>query len=121
MYRGVTAMRLIGWRGLGISSLEERHVKAIIDRHMHRISVLTGDIVDVNIRVKQKNKGGVAHRFDINLSLITSDGVFYSNATGWNIIEAAHKAFNSVERQVQSKQARRLTREPVYPEPLLRL
>ena len=110
-------MRLVGWKGLGITSLEERHVKAVIDRHMHRISVLTGDVVDVNIRVKEKSGG--SHRYEINLSLIASDGVFYSNAIGWNIIEAVHKAFNSIERQVASKQARRLTREPVYPETIL--
>ena len=111
-------VRLIGWRGLGINPIEESHVKAVIDRHMHRIAVLTGDVLDMSIRVKKASKSGVVHRFEITIAVATAERVYYASTTDWSITDAVHHAFERIERQIASRLGKMHShhREPVYPE-----
>jgi len=115
---GCNMMSLVGWRALGLTPIEERRVQNTIDKHLHRISVLTGDVVDVRINVKTASKTGNSHRFEIMLSLATNDRIFNTRVSAWELIEAVHRAFVSIEHQVTSRvtRIRAPYREPVYPE-----
>jgi ribosomal subunit interface protein len=112
-------VRLIGWRGLGISSFEEERIKTLIDRHMHRIAQLSDGIQDVSIHVKQASKQGNTHRYEVHLSVVTSGYMLRAERTDWDLRAALHKAFSSIEVQVKHRSFRDFYSRTEHPEPLL--
>lgn len=115
-------VRLIGWRGLGISESEEQRIRDAIDRHVHRLTLLLDELVDVSIHVKQASKGGNKHRYDVVLSVV-GHTLHRAEKTSWDLRTAVDKAFESIEAQVERKpwQAHHYAVDPGYPEPLSRL
>lgn len=76
-------MRLVGWRGLGISATEESQVRELIDRHLHRLLLLVQDLQDISIHAKQASKQGTRHRYDIHVTVLGDGHVFYADAIDW--------------------------------------
>lgn len=119
-------VRLVGWRGLGISPIEEQRVQALIKRCLDRVHTMLDDVVDVSIRVKQASRTGTKHRYDVHLSVLSAEhGYFHAKSTDWDARAAVHTVFESVLKQVDSKtwHAREKLYERGYPyeQPLLRL
>ncbi len=121
---GGAAMRLVGWRGLGISATEEARVRELIDRHLHRILLLVQDLQDISIHAKQASKQGTRHRYDIHVTVLGDGHVFYADALDWDIRAAVHKAFSAIENQAKRREwhgREHLDAYATKAEPLLRM
>lgn len=117
-------VRLVGWRGLGISGTEERRIKSLIDRHVQRVLSLVENIQDVSIRVKEASKEGHTHRYDVSVSVL-ADRHYHAQQTTWDLFAAVQRCFSAVEAQIKARHERDSVYgkalDAAYPEPLLRM
>lgn len=115
-------VRLVGWRGLGITAAEEQRIRDAIERHVHRLTLLLDEVVDVSIHVKRASKQGNKHRYEVNVSVL-GNTLLRAEKTSWELRNAVDKAFESIESQVERKawHTHHFASESVYPEPLSRL
>lgn len=98
-------VKYVGLSDLDLPLAEERHARAIVDRHMHRIHALSDDVIDARVRIKRVWKGGGTARFEISVGLLTNSGPRYAASTSWTLATALHNAFESVENQLASRRA----------------
>jgi ribosome-associated translation inhibitor RaiA len=117
-------VRLIGWRGLGISATEEEQMRVLINRHIQRLLLVVEDMVDVSIHVKQASKLGQRHRYEVHLTVLSEHNLYRAERGDWELRTAIHKAFESIELQAKKKHVLRehlSERFATSEEPLLRL
>jgi ribosome-associated translation inhibitor RaiA len=116
-------VRLIGWRGLGISATEEQHMQELINRRMQRLLVLVEDVADVSIHVKQASKLGARHRYEVHVTVMSDHGLYRAERSEWELRAALHAAFDSLELQAKKKHVMRehINERFDTAEPLLRL
>ncbi len=118
------AVRLVGWRGLGISATEEERIRELMNRHIQRLLTMLHDIMDVSVHVKKASKQGMRHRYNIHLTALGSGKYFYADTTDWDLRAAVHKAFVSIENQVKRREWHAREHIDAFassPEPLLRM
>ena len=117
-------VRLVGWRGLGITAAEESRIKETIERHMRRVLTLVENLEDVSISVKETSKGGSVHRYQVSVAVL-ADKHYHAQHIGWDLLKSVQRCFGAVENQIKAKHE--VAREHLYgrsfeyPEPLLRL
>ena len=97
----MTMVSLVGMNDLELPGVEERHIRTIVERHMHRVRALTDDIIDARVRVKRFGKHVGTARFEVNIAVLCARaGARYATSSNWNLTTAVHNAFDSIESQL---------------------
>jgi ribosome-associated translation inhibitor RaiA len=98
------AKDLIQFMGLNdIDPVEQDMIKKLSEEYFGKIKRGLKNILTLTVHIKKSNKGGKQSHYTIKVMAEAPTHIFESTEEDWDLSRVTHKAFKSIEHQIEHK------------------